>query len=111
MIHAGLVLLSLLMLAPWLSYLPLSAMASLLLLVAWNMSEAHKVVYLLRHAPRDDILVLVLCMALTVLFDMVIAITVGIIAGVVAVYGQCGSHDTAERTAGHHRESAAGAAH
>lgn len=78
-IHAGLVLLSLLVLAPWLSYLPLSAMASLLLLVAWNMSEAHKVVYLLRRAPRDDILVLVLCMALTVLFDMVIAITVGIV--------------------------------
>lgn len=78
-IHALLVLLSLLVLAPWLSYLPLSAMASLLLLVAWNMSEAHKVVYLLRHAPRDDILILLLCMGLTVLFDMVIAITVGIV--------------------------------
>ncbi|WP_192457042.1 C4-dicarboxylic acid transporter DauA [Musicola keenii] len=78
-IHALLVLLSLLVLAPWLSYLPLSAMASLLLLVAWNMSEAHKVIYLLRRAPRDDILVLLLCMSLTVLFDMVIAITVGIV--------------------------------
>ncbi|QOL14922.1 C4-dicarboxylic acid transporter DauA [Dickeya dianthicola] len=78
-IHALLVLLSLLVLAPWLSYLPLSAMASLLLLVAWNMSEAHKVVDILRRAPRDDMLVLVLCMALTVLFDMVIAITVGIV--------------------------------
>ncbi|VTR16085.1 Putative sulfate transporter ychM [Serratia fonticola] len=33
-------------------------MASLLLLVAWNMSEAHKVVYLLRRAPKDDILVM-----------------------------------------------------
>ncbi len=78
-IHALLVLLSLLVLAPWLSYLPLSAMASLLLLVAWNMSEAHKVLYILRRAPRDDILILLLCMGLTVLFDMVIAITVGIV--------------------------------
>ncbi len=78
-IHALLVLLSLLVLAPWLSYLPLSAMAALLLLVAWNMSEAHKVVDILRRAPRDDILVLLLCMTLTVLFDMVIAITVGIV--------------------------------
>lgn len=78
-LHALLVLLSLLVLAPWLSYLPLSAMASLLLLVAWNMSEAHKVVYILRRAPRDDILILLLCMGLTVLFDMVIAITVGIV--------------------------------
>lgn len=78
-IHSLLVLLALLVLAPWLSYLPLAAMASLLLLVAWNMSEAHKVVYLLRRAPKDDILVMMLCMSLTVLFDMVIAITVGIV--------------------------------
>ncbi|MBX9334281.1 C4-dicarboxylic acid transporter DauA, partial [Serratia marcescens] len=78
-IHALLVLLALLVLAPWLSYLPLAAMAALLLMVAWNMSEAHKVIYLLRRAPKDDILVLLLCMSLTVLFDMVIAITVGIV--------------------------------
>jgi SulP family sulfate permease len=78
-IHSLLVLLALLVLAPWLSYLPLAAMAALLLMVAWNMSEAHKVVYLLRRAPKDDILVMMLCMSLTVLFDMVIAITVGIV--------------------------------
>ncbi|CAI0825343.1 C4-dicarboxylic acid transporter DauA [Serratia proteamaculans] len=78
-IHALLVLLALLVLAPWLSWLPLAAMASLLLIVAWNMSEAHKVVYLLRRAPKDDILVMLLCLSLTVLFDMVIAITVGIV--------------------------------
>ncbi|MFC3395479.1 C4-dicarboxylic acid transporter DauA [Brenneria rubrifaciens] len=78
-IHALLVLLALLVLAPWLSYLPLAAMSSLLLIVAWNMSEAHKVVDLLRHGPKDDIIVMLLCMSLTVLFDMVIAITVGIV--------------------------------
>ncbi|WP_145537226.1 C4-dicarboxylic acid transporter DauA [Yersinia kristensenii] len=78
-IHALLVLLALLVLAPMLSYLPLAAMASLLLIVAWNMSEAHKVVNLLRRGPKDDIIVMLLCMSLTVLFDMVIAITVGIV--------------------------------
>lgn len=78
-IHALLVLLALLALASWLSYLPLAAMAALLLIVAWNMSEAHKVIYLLRRAPKDDILVMVFCMSLTVLFDMVVAITVGIL--------------------------------
>lgn len=78
-IHALLVLLALLVLAPMLSYLPLAAMASLLLIVAWNMSEAHKVVDLLRRGPKDDIIVMLLCMSLTVLFDMVIAITVGIV--------------------------------
>lgn len=78
-VHALLVLLALLVLAPWLSYLPLAAMAALLLIVAWNMSEAHKVIDLLRHGPKDDIIVMLLCMSLTVLFDMVIAITVGIV--------------------------------
>ena len=76
-IHSILVILALLVLAPLLSWLPLSAMAALLLMVAWNMSEAHKVVDLLRHAPKDD--VMLLCMSLTVLFDMVIAISVGIV--------------------------------
>jgi len=78
-IHSLLVILALLVLAPWLSWLPLAAMAALLLMVAWNMSEAHKVINLLRHAPKDDILVMLTCMSLTVLFDMVIAITAGIV--------------------------------
>ncbi|WP_340610314.1 C4-dicarboxylic acid transporter DauA [Xenorhabdus bharatensis] len=78
-IHSLLVLLTLLFLAPILSYLPLAAMSAILLIVAWNMSEAHKVVDLIRHAPKDDIIVMLLCMSLTVLFDMVIAITVGIV--------------------------------
>ena len=78
-VHAVLVLLALLALAPLLSWLPLSAMAALLLLVAWNMSEAHKVVQLLRRAPVDDVIVMLLCMSLTVLFDMVVAIGVGIV--------------------------------
>ena len=78
-IHALLVILALLILAPLLSWLPLSAMAALLLMVAWNMSEAHKVINLLRHAPKDDIVVMLMCMSLTVLFNMVIAISVGIV--------------------------------
>lgn len=78
-IHAILVIMALLVLAPLLSWLPLSAMAALLLMVAWNMSEAHKVVHLLRRAPIDDIVVMLICMSLTVLFDMVVAISVGIV--------------------------------
>ena len=78
-IHALVVLLAILLLAPWLSWLPLSAMAALLLMVAWNMSEAHKVVELCRKAPLTDVLVMMACIALTVLFDMVVAITFGIV--------------------------------
>ncbi|MFM4649146.1 C4-dicarboxylic acid transporter DauA [Aeromonas bivalvium] len=78
-IHALVVLAAVMVLAPWLSWLPLSAMAALLLLVAWNMSEAHKVIELIRRAPGSDVLVLLVCLSLTVIFDMVIAITFGVI--------------------------------
>ncbi|ACE85990.1 C4-dicarboxylic acid transporter DauA [Cellvibrio japonicus] len=79
MVHALVVLLGLVSLAPLLAYIPMAAMAALLVMVAWGMSEAHKAVHLLRTAPRGDIWVFVACLGLTVLFDMVIAITVGIV--------------------------------
>jgi SulP family sulfate permease len=79
MIHALVILLALVLLAPLLAYLPMPAMAALLIVVAWNMSEAPKSLHLLRHAPIRDIAVFATCLLLTVFFDMVIAITVGIL--------------------------------
>ena len=79
MIHALVVLAGVVALAPLLSYLPMASMAALLIIVAWNMSEAHKAVHLVKAAPAGDILVFVTCLSLTVLFDMVIAISVGIV--------------------------------
>lgn len=77
--HAIVVMIGLLLLAPVLAHLPMAAMAALLLMVAWNISEAPKLVHFIRTAPRSDILVLITCFSLTVLFDMVIAIAVGIV--------------------------------
>ncbi len=79
MIHALVVLLGLVALAPVLAYLPMPAMAALLVMVAWGMSEAPKALHLIKTAPRGDIWVFITCFALTVLFDMVIAITAGIL--------------------------------
>ena len=78
-IHAGVVLVAVLWLAPLFSYLPMAALAALLLMVAWNMSEAPHVVKTLRIAPRSDVLVLLACLVLTVLFDMVLAVGVGLL--------------------------------
>jgi len=78
-IHAGIVLLGLLALSDALSLVPMPAMAALLMVVAWNMSEAPKSIRLFKRAPRSDVLVLLACLTLTVLFDMVIAITAGIL--------------------------------
>lgn len=79
LVHAGVVLLGLLLLAGALAYVPMPAMAALLMVVAWNMSEARKSAKLVKHSPPGDILVFLACLSLTVLFDMVIAITVGIL--------------------------------
>ncbi|WP_181295707.1 C4-dicarboxylic acid transporter DauA [Pseudomonas sp. Q2-TVG4-2] len=78
-IHAGVVLVAILWLAPLFSYLPMAALAALLLMVAWNMSEAPHVLKTLRIAPRSDVLVLLTCLTLTVLFDMVLAVGVGLL--------------------------------
>lgn len=83
MVHAVVVLLALVSLAGVLAYLPMPAMAALLVMVAWNMSEAPKAVHLLRTAPRGDILVFLTCFGLTVALDMVIAITTGILLAAV----------------------------
>jgi SulP family sulfate permease len=77
--HALVVLFALAFCTRWLAWLPMSAMAALLLMVAWNMSEAHKAVQLIRRSPKEDIWVFLTCFSLTVLFDMVIAITIGIL--------------------------------
>ncbi len=58
---------------------PVAGMAALLLMVAWNMSEAPKAVHLLRTAPGSDVLVFLTCFTLTVVFDMVIAIGTGMV--------------------------------
>lgn len=78
-VHALIVLLALVFFASLLSYLPMPAIASLLLVVAWNMSEAAKSVHLVKTAPTGDIAVFVTCISLTVWFDMVIAISTGIL--------------------------------
>jgi SulP family sulfate permease len=78
-VHALLVLISILFLAPILSELPLAAMSALLLMVAYNMSEWRKVVKLTKTAPRADVMIMFCCIFATVIFDMVVAISFGII--------------------------------
>ncbi|MFT5881396.1 MAG: SulP family sulfate permease [Moritella sp.] len=82
-IHALVVLAGLILLAPTLAYLPMPTMAALLMVVAWNMSEAPKAVHLLKTAPRSDLWVFFICFSFTVLFDMVLAITAGILLAAV----------------------------
>jgi len=79
MIHAVTILAAVIALAPLIGYLPMAGLAALLLLVAWNMSEVKHFGHILRVAPRSDALVLITCFVLTVVFDMVVAVSVGVV--------------------------------
>ncbi len=78
-VHALTVLVAVIVLAPLIGHLPMAALAALLLLVAWNMSDAKHFGHILRVAPRSDVLVLATCFVLTVVFDMVVAVSVGVV--------------------------------
>ncbi|HYX25022.1 MAG TPA: SulP family inorganic anion transporter, partial [Thermoanaerobaculia bacterium] len=77
--HSGFVLLAVLLFAPVLNYLPMASLAALLLIVAWNMSEAKHFAHAMRVAPRSDVIVLLTCFGLTVIFDMVVSVTAGVL--------------------------------
>jgi SulP family sulfate permease len=76
-VHGLFILIAILALSPLLAYIPMASMAALLLIVAWNMSESKHFIRTIRIAPRDDVIVMLLCFLLTVLFDMTIAVAVG----------------------------------
>lgn len=77
--HALFVLAAVIAAAPLLGHLPMASLAALLLLVAWNMSDVRHFGHTLRVAPKSDIFVLLTCFALTVVFDMVVSVSVGVV--------------------------------
>jgi SulP family sulfate permease len=78
-VHSLTVLLAVLVAAPLVAYVPMAALAALLLLVAWNMCDAPHFIHIVRVAPGSDVAVLLICFTLTVVFDMVVAIGVGVV--------------------------------
>ncbi len=79
LVHAVFLLAAMLSLAPLLGELPLAAMAGLLLMVAWRMSDLRHFRHVWKTAPRSDVLVLLTCFSLTVVFDMVVGVTAGFV--------------------------------
>ena len=77
--HAAVVLASILLFAPLIAWVPMASLAALLLVVAWNMSELRHFAHTVRVAPRSDVILLITCFVLTVVFDMVIAVSFGVV--------------------------------
>ena len=78
-IHSAFLLAAILLFSRYLGYLPLSAMAALLIYIAYFMSDVRGCVDIIRTAQREEWALLLLCAVLTILFDMVTAIAVGVI--------------------------------
>lgn len=79
MIHAVVLLLVLLVLMPYAGLIPMPTIAAILLMVAYNMSHWRTFVNVIKTAPKNDIIVLLVTFVLTVVFDLVIAIEVGML--------------------------------
>lgn len=80
MVHAVVLLLTLVVLMPYAALIPMPAIAAILFMVAYNMSSWREFVSLCKSSPKSDIIVLVTTFVLTVVFDLVIAIEVGMVA-------------------------------
>lgn len=79
MIHAVVLLLVLLFLMPYAALIPMPTIAAILFMVAFNMCEYKKFVSIIKTAPKSDIAVMVITFLLTVIFDLVVAIEIGMI--------------------------------
>ena len=79
MVHSVTLLLILVVLMPYAALIPMPTIAAILFMVAYNMCDWRKFVGLCSTAPKSDIFVLVTTFVLTVVFDLVVAIEVGIL--------------------------------
>ncbi len=82
-VHALVLLLILVVLMPYAAWIPMPIIAAILFMVAYNMCEWRQFVRICKTAPAADILVLVATFVLTVVFDLVVAIEVGMVASAI----------------------------
>ena len=86
MVHAVVLLLVLLVLMPYAALIPMPAIAAILFIVAYNMSEWRLFVKIVKTSPWYDTAIMALTLVLTVIFDLVVAIVVGmVLVGIVAL--------------------------
>lgn len=83
MVHSVTLLLILVILMPYAALIPMPTIAAILFQVAYNMAGIRKVVYLCKTSSKSDIIVLMSTLILTVVFDLVVAIEVGLIVAIV----------------------------
>ena len=79
MVHSLCLVLVLLVLMPYAALIPMPTIAAILFMVAYNMCQWRTFVHLVKTAPKSDICVLVITFVLTIVFDLVVAIEIGMV--------------------------------
>lgn len=87
-VHGAVILLFLLVLAPLAAYIPLTSLAAILFVVAFNMSQIGRVIRIAQKAPRSDASIMVLTMVLAIFADIALAVEVGVILSLLNFFRQ-----------------------
>lgn len=86
--HSATVLVAAIALAPLAGHIPLAVLAAVLVVVAWNIAEIPELAKLVRRAPRQDVVVLLATIVLTLFFDLTYAIAFGVLASMVLLISE-----------------------
>jgi SulP family sulfate permease len=106
-IHAVLIMLYVVLLAPAMSYIPMASLAALLITVAYRMSHWRQFIRTIQIAPRSDTIVLIACFGFTVFIDMVAGVTAGVVLAcflLVKRIADLTQSSVSHASTGHHRK-------
>ncbi len=95
-VHALVLLLVVVVLMPYASFIPMPAIAAILINVAFNMCQYKQVIHVFKTSPKSDIFILIVTFVLTVLFDLVVAIEFGIVAACILFMRRMSDETTVE---------------
>lgn len=108
-IHSLTLVLIIIFLAPLAIHVPLAALAAILFVVAWNMSELSHFINIIKRAPPADVIILLVTFFLTVFVDLVVAVNIGVILSILHFLRRMASsveihEETDEKLLHEHRE-------
>ncbi len=92
--HSVLLILVVVLLAPLAANIPLCCLAAILFVVAYNMSDIPHFVYLIKHAPHYDVIVMVTTFLLTIFTNLVLAVNIGVVLAMLFFVGRMSTTST-----------------
>lgn len=92
--HSVLLILIIAFLAPLAANIPLCCLAAILFVVAYNMSDIPHFIYLIKHAPRYDVIVMLTTFLLTIFTNLVLAVNIGVVLAMLFFVGRMSTTST-----------------